>query len=120
MTEVEDLASFVVSARFEALSEEAVRQLKIRVLDSLGCALGARDAKPIRLVRQHVIEFGGTPLATMIGGGASAPDRAAFYNGALVRYLDFMDSYLAKGDRAIIWPRCWRQRSIAIFQEGSC
>ncbi len=34
----------------------------------------------------------------MIGGGSTAPDRAAFYNGALVRYLDFNDSYLAKGE----------------------
>jgi hypothetical protein len=25
----------------------------------------------------------------LIGGGRTAPDRAAFYNGALVRYLDF-------------------------------
>src|SRR4029079_12295418 len=27
-----------------------------------------------------------------------APDRAAFYNGALVRYLDFNDAYLAPGE----------------------
>ena len=35
----------------------------------------------------------------MIGGWARrAPDRAALYNGALVRYLDFNDSYLAPGE----------------------
>lgn len=28
--------------------------------------------------------------------GRTAPDRAAFYNSALVRYLDFNDSYLAR------------------------
>jgi 2-methylcitrate dehydratase len=28
----------------------------------------------------------------------SAPDRAAFFNGALSRYLDFMDSYIAPGE----------------------
>ena len=32
----------------------------------------------------------------MIGGNKTAPDRAAFYNGALVRYLDYNDSYLAE------------------------
>lgn len=32
------------------------------------------------------------------GGGRAAPDRASFYNGALVRYLDFNDSYLSKGE----------------------
>jgi 2-methylcitrate dehydratase len=34
----------------------------------------------------------------LIAGGRSAPDRAAFFNTALVRYLDFNDSYLAKGE----------------------
>ncbi len=34
----------------------------------------------------------------MIGGGQVAPDRATFYNGALVRYLDYNDGYLAKGE----------------------
>ena len=32
-----------------------------------------------------------------MGGGTSSPDRAAFYNSALVRYLDYNDSYLSKG-----------------------
>ena len=37
-------------------------------------------------------------MCTLIGGGRAAPDRAAFYNSALVRYLDFNDGYLAKGE----------------------
>lgn len=98
MTEVEELARFVVRARCRDLSEEARVQLKIRVLDSLGCAIGALDAAPVRLVREQVEAFGGNPLCTLIGGGKSAPDRAAFLNGALVRYLDFMDAYIAKGE----------------------
>jgi 2-methylcitrate dehydratase len=67
----------------------------MRVLDSLGCALGALDAGPVRMVREQVEELGGAPLCTLIGGGRSAPDRAALHNGALVRYLDFNDSYMA-------------------------
>jgi len=34
----------------------------------------------------------------LIGGGRTAPDRAAFYNAALARYLDFNDSFLASGE----------------------
>jgi 2-methylcitrate dehydratase len=49
-------------------------------------------------LKLQVEEFGGHELCTLIGGSKSAPDRAAFYNGALVRYLDFNDSYLAKGE----------------------
>ncbi len=98
MTHAEELAAFVVKAGFEDLSEPALQQLKIRVLDSLGCAIGALDGAPIRMIRSHLDDFGGSERCTLIGGGRTAPDRAAFYNGALVRYLDFNDSYLAKGE----------------------
>ncbi|MGE5571347.1 MAG: MmgE/PrpD family protein [Rhodospirillales bacterium] len=98
MTQSEELADFAVRASYDDLSGEAREALKIRVLDSLGCAIGALGGEPVRLVRQQLDEFGGAPLCTMVGGGKTAPDRAAFYNGALVRYLDFNDSYLAKGE----------------------
>ncbi len=98
MTEVERLADFAVHASYEALSEAAREQLKIRVLDALGCALGALSGEPVRRVRQYVYEFDHGGACTLIGGGTAAPDHATFYNGALVRYLDYNDSYLAKGE----------------------
>lgn len=98
MTQVQELAKFVVQVKFDTLSEEAKRELKIRVLDSLGCAIGALSAEPVLMLRAQTDDFGGKKHCTLIGGGKTAPDRAAFYNGALVRYLDFMDSYLAKGE----------------------
>lgn len=94
----ERLAAFVEAARWEDVSAAAREALKIRVLDSLGCAFGALGAEPVRMVRKDVDEFGGAPICTLIGGGRSAPDRAAFHNGALVRYLDYNDSYLARGE----------------------
>jgi 2-methylcitrate dehydratase len=97
-TQVERLARFVCSTRWEEISEAARGQLKLRVLDSLGVALGALDARPVAMIRKQVEDFGGAPLATLIGGGRSAPDRVALYNGALVRYLDFNDSSLAPGE----------------------
>ena len=42
-------------------------------------------------------EFGG-PNGRCIGGGKANVVYAALYNTALVRYLDFMDSYLAGGE----------------------
>jgi 2-methylcitrate dehydratase len=98
MTHVEQLAAFVARATYEDLSQEARQELKIRVLDALGCAIGAMGAPPIRMLEAQIEDFGGNPLATLIGGGRTAPDRAAFYNAALVRYLDFNDSYLAKNE----------------------
>jgi 2-methylcitrate dehydratase len=95
---VEQLGGFAASARWEDISPQAREQLKLRVLDSLGCALGALGGEVPMLVRAQVEDFGGAPACTLIGGGSTAPDRAAFYNGALVRYLDFNDSYLAPGE----------------------
>jgi len=98
MTHAEQLATFVAGASYDDLSEAARRQLKIRILDGLGCAIGALNGGPIRLLREQIEEFGGAEQCTLIGGGKTPPDRAALYNSALVRYLDFNDSYLAKGE----------------------
>src|ERR1043166_9331412 len=98
MTQVEQLANFIVRASFSDMSGFAVRELKTRLLDALGCALGAKDNELVRVVKEQIEDFGGRNQCTLIGGGKTAPDRAAFYNCALVRYLDFNDSYLAKGE----------------------
>lgn len=98
MTEVQNLAAFVARSSLNELSPEALEQLKIRVLDTLGVAIGALDAEPIVAIRGLIEDLGGAPTATLIGGGRTSPERAAFYNSALSRYLDFMDSYLAKGE----------------------
>src|ERR1700692_3978158 len=96
MTQVEQLAAFVVRTRYEDLSEETRQQLKIRIIDALGCALGALEGPPLTMLRAQLEDFGGRPLVTLTAGGKTAPDRAAFYNSALVRYLDYNDSYIAK------------------------
>ena len=101
MTQAEQLAKFVVRASYGDLSEAARSQLKIRILDALGCAIGALDGQPISLLKAQIEDFDGkrgTGHCTLIGGGKSAPDRAALYNSTLVRYLDFNDSYLARGE----------------------
>ena len=96
MTEVQKLAAFVQSRNYNDLSKEAIQQLKIRLLDGLGCAIGALNGEPVKMIKTQIDDFGGNPLVSLIGGGKTAPDRAAFYNSALVRYLDYNDSYLAK------------------------
>ena len=96
VTHVEQLALFVVNSSYDDISDSACHELKIRVLDSLGCAIGALDEGPTRVIRKQIEDFGGSELCALIGGGHTAPDRAALYNGSLVRYLDFNDSYLAK------------------------
>ena len=98
MTEVQKLANWVATRSYSNLSTDAVLALKIRLLDSLGCAIGALKGKPVKMLKEQLNDFGGNPLSGLIGGGKTAPDRAAFYNSALIRYLDFNDSYLAKNE----------------------
>ncbi len=95
MTIVERLASYVERVSFTDLDGPTCERLKVSVLDALGCAIGAMGGEPIHQIRKLTDEFGGAPLCSLVGGGRTTPERAAFYNSALVRYLDFNDSYLA-------------------------
>src|SRR6267143_2992432 len=74
-----------------------VHEVKRRVLDSLGCALGAFTAPPCRIARQ-LAQVVRVPHGATVWGTShrTLPDLATFANGALVRYLDFNDTYLAK------------------------
>lgn len=95
---LQGLSSFVAASSPAYLGRETLRDLKMRILDSLGCAIGAQSAEVVRAVRAQVENFGGRPVASLIGGGQTSPAHAALYNGALIRYLDFNDSYLAAGE----------------------
>src|SRR5699024_5684243 len=54
--------------------------------------------EPVQAIRRMTEDMGGKALTTLIGGGKTTPEQAAFYNGAAVRYLDFNDAYLAKNE----------------------
>jgi 2-methylcitrate dehydratase len=99
MTQVEQLARFVTNASYADLSETARQQLKIRIVDSLACAIGALAGEPIQMIHSYLRELGGAPRCALIAAEQrTSPERAAFYNSALVRYLDYNDSYLAVGE----------------------
>ena len=95
MTQVESLAKYAARASFADLSAESRRQLPIHILDSLACSIAALGAGPVDACRAQVTEFGGTGPSTLIGGGQANPIYAAFWHTALVRYVDFMDNFLA-------------------------
>ena len=93
---IEQLSAFVTRVSYDDLSAEARRQIKVSVLDSLACAVGAMGFEPMRRLQHQIEQFGGRPLATIIGGGKTSPDRAAFYNVALTQHLDFNDAFLCR------------------------
>src|SRR6202050_1405480 len=98
MTQVESLAKYAARASFADLSAESRRQLPIHILDSLACSIAALGAGPVDACREQVSDFGGAGPCTLIGGGLSNPVYAAFWNTALVRYVDFIDHFLARGE----------------------
>jgi 2-methylcitrate dehydratase len=95
MTQVEALAKYAARASFADLSAESRRQLPVHILDSLGCCIAALGAGPVVACREQVAEFGGSGPCALIGGGKANPVYAAFWHTALVRYVDFMDNFLA-------------------------
>ena len=64
-------------------------------MDSLGCCIAALGAGPVDACHDQVGEFGGIGPCALIGGGKANPVYAAFWHTALVRYVDFMDNFLA-------------------------
>ncbi len=94
-TIAERLAEFGLFLRFKAIPAEAVHEAKRRVIDSFACALGAYESAPVRIARASmpVVKDG----ASVIGADTrSSPEWAAFVNAAMIRFLDFNDTYLSK------------------------
>ena len=65
MTQVEQMAGFVAGAAFDKLSRLARQQLKMRVLDALGCAVGALGSPPLRMLKAQIDDFGGHATRNM-------------------------------------------------------
>ena len=95
-TLAERLAEYAISTRFDDLPHLVVHETKRRLIDALGCALGARCADTPRVAERVASRIAAEPAATTLYGSRTSPDMAAFVNGILLRYLDFNDTYLSK------------------------
>ena len=91
------LAEYATSLEFSNLSPEVVHEVKRRLIDSLGCALGAYRSELGKIVMRVGQKAESTYGATLLGSyQKTTPDLATFANGALIRYLDYNDTYLSK------------------------
>lgn len=92
----ERLADYAARLSFEGLPAEVVHEVKRRVIDSIGCALGAFPAGPCEAARAVADELGRKPTSTIVGAGVkTSADLATMANGVAVRYLDYNDTYLS-------------------------
>lgn len=88
------MATFAHDLRYDEIPEEAKKEAKRFLLDSIGCALGAFRNKDMEAMFRFTEKLGGTPEATLIGRGTrtNAPN-AALMNGLLIRAMDYNDIY---------------------------
>ena len=90
------LADYASSLTYEDLTPEAAHHVRRRVLDSLGCALGAYDSEPACIARELAGQISHSEPAHVIGSGqGTSPDMAAFANTVMVRYLDCNDNFFS-------------------------
>ena len=93
-TIVERIAEYAEALKYEEIDVVTRNYAKRVFLDSLGCAFGALEGEPVRIVRKVVTDLGGAPQATLIGQGTkTSAHLAAVANGVAIRYLDFNDVY---------------------------
>lgn len=97
-TMASELAAFAAGSTPAELTAEVRDRIKISLLDSLACGIAGQGGEPVQRLRGYLDELGGHATATLLGGGRTSPDRAAFFNGAAIRYLDYNDTFAAPGE----------------------
>lgn len=95
---IERIAAFVTALRYEDLTPQAVVACRLRVTDSLGCALGAWQSEPATIARELAERATVRQGACVIGSAQQTlPELAAFANGVMIRYLDGNDTFPGGG-----------------------
>ena len=89
------ISDYASAARYDDLTDTAVHAAIQRLVDSLGCAVGAHDCQPAQIGRrlasgQAPGKYAGRVLC--FGERVSA-ESAAFINSAMIRNFDFNDRY---------------------------
>jgi 2-methylcitrate dehydratase len=97
LTLAEKLAEYACSVRYSDLDQGTLDQLKLRLVDAMGCALGAASEQPVLAARGLAKSERLAAGATVLGDAfRTSPEMAAFVNGLMIRYFDFNDTYLSK------------------------
>ena len=90
------LSRYVAGLAYDDIPAEAVHGMKVRLIDTIGCAIGGRDGEPVAVARVLAREaVGATPGRVWFSGERTTPELAVFANELMVRYLDFNDTYFA-------------------------
>lgn len=93
-----ELATYAVETEFEDYPKEVIDQVKIFILDSIGCMFGGCHTNLGKAIITPIKNMGGAEESTIVGGGIKVPTiQAAFVNGTTANALDYDDTLLGIG-----------------------
>ncbi|MBK9607847.1 MAG: MmgE/PrpD family protein [Betaproteobacteria bacterium] len=95
------LIEFTLDSRGANLGARIVHECKRRLIDSIGCAIGAFNDQLCVTLRQMARDYPGPQGATLWGtADQTSPEMAAFCNGVMVPVQDYNDTYFVSTDGA--------------------
>jgi len=93
----EKLSDYVHSINYDDVPDNVIHETKKRIIDSLGCGIGAFNEGPVKISRKVSEAARDLQGSTLFGTRKrTTPDLAAFVNAIMVRYFDYNDTYLSK------------------------
>ena len=92
------IADYAITLAYGDLPAHLVHECKRRIVDTVGCALGAFDEAPSRMARTLAARAEIPGGARVLGTGRrSLPELATFANGVMARYFDGNDVFPGGG-----------------------
>ncbi len=92
----EHLSSYVAGLAHDDIPADAAHAMRVRLVDTIGCAIGGREGEPVTVARALAREaVSKTPARVWFTGEHTTQELAAFTNALMVRYLDYNDTYFA-------------------------
>ncbi len=94
-TVISQLADYTSELTFEQLPDDVVQAATQRLIDSIGCAIGAWDCEAAEIGRRLAPTVSDGLRARPLGAGerSTTVEAAGFINSAMIRYLDFNDTF---------------------------
>jgi 2-methylcitrate dehydratase len=93
----EKLVRFVDSFTFADIEASVLHAIKLRFIDTIGCALAGYNEAPAQIARRLAAQVRSSEEVGVIGTVTkTSPEMAAFANTTMIRCLDLNDDYFGK------------------------
>lgn len=88
------LAQFTKNLRYKNLTSETIENVKLFLLDSIGCAYGGSRTEDVKIMLEFYNDMGGKQEATVVNSRQKLPMlNQTLLNSLMIRALDYNDIY---------------------------